>query len=300
MTRPSRRMRWLLLLPIVLATAAALLITLRSREVYATIGQQQTAAYFHEGPPPWPNGNGFWVKPRWMILRERGSSWVRQRWPLAEHLPGMDKLMSPAYSEGWGVANMHAENFNAFRQQQGIDWVKVEKLSEGVCVVTDARVPREWLLTYPGGYLDPAGLRLRLERPEHFHTDAWVQALIGSRWELVERVDHDRWLERLLPGEWVEFADVQLSCHSRSATRPEGRLWQSAGQGKTGGLAIYDTAEDGSWTAIGGSLTVEDDTLTFTLNSTSRGAHQEASSSFYDPAKRLIRATYRRLNAPVP
>lgn len=293
-------MRWLLLLPIVLAAVAALLVTLRSREAYATIGLQQQAFYVHKGPPPWPRGNGFWVKTRWMIWQESGSSWVQQRWPWAEHLPGMDKLMSPGHSQGWCVANMHAENFNAFRQQQGIDWVKVKKLSDGVCVVTDARVPREWLLTYPRSYLDPAGLRLRLEQPEHFQTDDWVQFLIGSRWELVERVDRDQWLERLLPGEVVEFADVQLFCHSRLAQDPEGRLWQAEGWGTTGSLTIYDTAEDNSWTAIGGSFTVEQDTLTFTLESTSRGSNQQVSSSLYDPAKRVTRATYRRLNAAAP
>lgn len=161
MTRRPRKNRWLLLLPIVLAIAAALLITLRSREVYATIGAQQAAFYFHEGPPPWPHGNGFWVKTRWRIWRERGSSWIQQRWPWAEHLPGMDRLMTPAQSDGWFVANMHAENFKAFCQQQGNDWVKVERMGEHGCLVVDQRVPREWPCRRRGGRYDWPGAPAR-------------------------------------------------------------------------------------------------------------------------------------------
>ena len=94
------------------------------------------------GPPPWPKGNCFDL------------STDRRR------------LDAPAYR----VVNIHAENFARVVETLQLDTVEVMLLDGKLCLVTDARIPREWLLEAPCRGCMPTDFceRLREAHPDRF------------------------------------------------------------------------------------------------------------------------------------
>ena len=44
---------------------------------------------------------------------------------------------------------MHAQNFTGIVERLGLWVVEVQPLGEGRCLITDSRIPREWLLDRP-------------------------------------------------------------------------------------------------------------------------------------------------------
>lgn len=104
-------------------------LTLKARARFETM-----VGYGHLGPPPWPTGNCFAL------------STDRRR------------VDAPMY---W-VVNMHAENFARVVDSLGLVTVEVLELDDKRCLITDARIPREWLLAAPCEACSPPALRQRL------------------------------------------------------------------------------------------------------------------------------------------
>ena len=76
-------------------------------------------------PPPWPAGNCFQLSPLPL------SPWAGRR-----------------DAQGYHVANMHYENFEAIARRLGLKAVEVEHRG-GCFLVVDSRIPRGWLLQRP-------------------------------------------------------------------------------------------------------------------------------------------------------
>jgi hypothetical protein len=118
--------------------------------VAATI-REQTLVLFNSEPPQ-PRGNCFSVSPTVLW----GGLWVGPRPRL------------------WKVCNMHAENFSAIVQRLQLWKVEVQPLDEGRCLITDPRIPRDWLLDWPCPtcFRDPEAEDLLMRYPERFRPPA--------------------------------------------------------------------------------------------------------------------------------
>jgi hypothetical protein len=97
-------------------------------------------------PPPQPRGNCFSIAPAapWGVVRVAPRSqlwWVAPRGPLGG--------TGPFGRIEWKVCNMHAENFEAIVQRLGLRTVEVQPYDQGRCLITDPRIPRDWLLERP-------------------------------------------------------------------------------------------------------------------------------------------------------
>jgi hypothetical protein len=116
--------------------------------VPAAMTQQTTVGFFHQSPPPWPQGNCFNISssPRWLgaLLGSRRT----------------DRK----------VCNMHVENFSAIVGRLKLKVVEIEPVDERSCLITDRRIPREWLLQQPCPtcYHEPDRRDLLRRYPEHF------------------------------------------------------------------------------------------------------------------------------------
>jgi hypothetical protein len=148
--------RWMIAVVIV-----GLLLTswLRGRAlVPATISEQTLVGY--NSIPPQPRGNCFSVSPTplriewWIGLRDGGGGGLR--------------------GGRWRVANMHAENFEGIVKRLGLRMVEVQPLGEGRCLITDSRIPRDWLLDRPCPHCfrKPVADDLLRRYPERFHPPA--------------------------------------------------------------------------------------------------------------------------------
>jgi hypothetical protein len=120
--------------------------------VPATIEQQTLVGFSHRGPAPWPRGNCFTIAPR-----------ARWTWP-----PGARR------NPGWRVCNMHAENFSEVVKRLGLQTVEVLPLEGSCSLITDQRIPREWLLEKPCSHCfrGPVGEELRARYPDRFRAPA--------------------------------------------------------------------------------------------------------------------------------
>jgi hypothetical protein len=88
--------------------------------------QATLVGFQHDGPPQWPRGNCFAVSP------------------------------------GLSVANMHLENFARAVRDLGLETVAVRRVGDGRCLVTDPRIPRDWLLAEPCPTCTPPEVRREL------------------------------------------------------------------------------------------------------------------------------------------
>ena len=106
----------------------------------------------HEGPPPWPRGNCFRVPSM----------------TAAEAKKAQEQKKPGPYS--WKVANMHAENFEAIVRRLGLRTVEVQQLDGSSCLITDERIPREWLREKPCRlcFRGSVGEELLREHAKHF------------------------------------------------------------------------------------------------------------------------------------
>jgi hypothetical protein len=118
--------------------------------VPAAIGLSTQVGYFYRHPPPWPRGNCFRISsvPRWL-----------------------GALLGPQKTQRW-VCNMHAENFSSIVQRLNLRAVEIEPIDQRCCMITDSRIPREWLLEKPCAlcFRGPEGEDLMRRHPEHFRT----------------------------------------------------------------------------------------------------------------------------------
>jgi hypothetical protein len=116
--------------------------------VPAVITMQTDVGFMHRAPPPWPRGNCFNISPspRWLgaLLGSRRT----------------DRK----------VCNMHAENFSAIVGRLKLKAMEVEPVDERSCLITDRRIPREWLLQQPCPtcYHEPERRDLLRRYSEHF------------------------------------------------------------------------------------------------------------------------------------
>jgi hypothetical protein len=90
---------------------------------------------FSYSNPPQPRGDCFSVAPT--PLRSEWWVGLRDGWGL-----GLRSWL-------WRVANMHAQNFTGIVERLGLRMVEVQPLGEGRCLITDPRIPRDWLLDRP-------------------------------------------------------------------------------------------------------------------------------------------------------
>jgi hypothetical protein len=116
--------------------------------VPATITQQTQVGFFHRGPAPWPRGNCFTMAPK-----------VRWGWQLRG-----------TRSPDWRVCNVHAENFSEIVKRLGLQTVEVLPFKESYYLITDQRIPREWLLERPCPQCvsEPVGEELLTRYPGRF------------------------------------------------------------------------------------------------------------------------------------
>jgi hypothetical protein len=116
--------------------------------VPAVRGRTTQVGFFYRTPPPWPRGNCFGVT-------------TKARW------------LGPARGTGaseWNVANMHAENFSVIAARLSLRTVEIQPIGGGSCLITDPRVPREWLLEEPcrSCYRGPAREEIRKRYSQYF------------------------------------------------------------------------------------------------------------------------------------
>ena len=66
---------------------------------------------------------------------------------------------------------MHAENFEGIVKRLGLWMVEVQPLGEDRCLITDPRIPREWLLDRPCPHCfrESEAEDLFRRYPERFH-----------------------------------------------------------------------------------------------------------------------------------
>jgi hypothetical protein len=100
----------------------------------ARSAESTQVGYRHDGPPPWPKGNCFWL------------------------------TSDPADPEAprFHVGNMHAENFERVVRDLGLETVEVMRVGEGHCLIVDPRIPREWLRDAPCQVCTPAAFGQQL------------------------------------------------------------------------------------------------------------------------------------------
>ncbi len=232
-------------------------------QYFAKPGMQTSMLYKRNGsPPPWPNGNRVRVLPKVDTEGKMVPPSLYEHIPAKESSPTSKGASRKRFDLGWTVLNMHGENLKEIMKIKGMEMVKVEPLSTNHCLVVDERIPRNWFLTYPYTSL-PARRALRLERPNSFHTEPKVEALIGTAWKLVEREDPDGLLDRFLPGDEIQFEDMDLSCHSdKESSKEVKRVWEWT---HSYGLSIYDVQKDVS-TGIVGRIILNEDDFSFTVN----------------------------------
>jgi hypothetical protein len=125
--------------------------------VPATI-RRKTIVFTYSDPPR-PRGDCFDVSP---TPPERGG-WGR---PQDQLFGGGNRL--------WQVCNMHAQNFAGIVERLGLRTVEVQRLGEGRCLITDPRIPRDWLLDRPCPtcFREPEAEDLLRRYPERFHPPA--------------------------------------------------------------------------------------------------------------------------------
>jgi hypothetical protein len=120
--------------------------------VPATIRIRLQTLVFSDSDPPQPRGDCFYVAPTPLW---RGW-WIAPR----------DGL--------WQVANLHAQNFAGIVRRLGLPTVEMQPLAGGRCLITDPRIPRDWLLDRPcrSCFREPEAADLVRRYPEHFRPPA--------------------------------------------------------------------------------------------------------------------------------
>jgi hypothetical protein len=98
---------------------------------------QTLVAFIYKTPPPWPRGNCFDVssKRRWVGPLEGFCRWLWRD--------------SGFQTMSWKVCNMHAGNFNAIVRRLKLQEVQIQPVGGPYCIITDPRIPREYLLKEP-------------------------------------------------------------------------------------------------------------------------------------------------------
>lgn len=259
----TRRWRWGLAALVVLVALIALAQRGRRTAMAGSYISTLMGVQF-DMPHPWPRGNYFSVRPRWKELQERYARW-------------MNKYLE--MEPGWQVVNMYSENFSAICQQEGITWVKVERLDRGLCAIVDSRIPRSWLSDRPLRMGIPESRELRLNRPDLFSSNPEAEALVGTTWAVLEREDPDGHLARVLPGHKIGFQAVDLRCLPADGGAAAMRTWtleklvrpsrnrQSADAETTLSLGVYDLHGE-TYEGITGELLVDGREMQFTLGGT--------------------------------
>src|SRR5262245_12669754 len=103
-------------------------------EVPARMARANQVAARTDGPPPWPRGNCFFL--------------------------ALEPLRPDAR---WlSVVNMHYENFARVVRDLDLETVRVRPVGDHRCLVTDPRIPRNWLLDEPCGICVPPPVRREL------------------------------------------------------------------------------------------------------------------------------------------
>ena len=145
---PRLAMAIVLVMTFVMAWVLALPESNSRFMVPAVRGRTTLVGFLYRTPPPWPRGNCFGVtkKARWL---------------------------GPARGTGaseWNVVNMHAENFSAIAARLRLRTVEIQPIGGVSCLITDPRVPREWLLEEPcrSCNLGPAREQIRKRYPQYF------------------------------------------------------------------------------------------------------------------------------------
>jgi hypothetical protein len=116
--------------------------------VPAAIAFETTVGFVHQSPPPWPQGNCFDVSSK--------GHWLGPA-------RGFQRM-------GGKVCNMHSENFSAIVQRLKLRAVEIQPIDQRCCMITDSRIPREWLLERPCAtcFREPQGEDFVRRYPEQF------------------------------------------------------------------------------------------------------------------------------------
>jgi hypothetical protein len=200
-------------------------------------GMSTLMGFHYTNRPPWPDGN---------YLTFETKTNVGSGLP-----PG-----------AWQVVNMHAENYYELVKRQRLKSLELGLLADHRCFVVDPRVPREWLLTAPRGGRDlERRLSLKVQFAEYFRKDPQAEALVGTTWNLVRRRDPDGLLQRVLPGERMDFSAVELICRAASGEMCGRRSWEFHGSRAPASISVYDVQSTTAYTGAALKLTRQKDQM---------------------------------------
>ena len=145
----TARGRWRIIVHVVLLGAIVLLIVMvglslrNPRRVPARACITTLLFFQHQSPGPWTHGNSFTLAP--------GPAWT-VKGPVGNFLRQHRPVSLTGGPTGWGVLNMHAENFSEIVRQLKLESVEILLLDDHTCLVIDPRIPREWFCPLPADF----------------------------------------------------------------------------------------------------------------------------------------------------
>ena len=196
------------------------------------------------GEPPWPQGNC-----RWLASKTNAQYGL----PAGE----------------WLLVNMHAENFRELVKRRGLESLELgllrkdDQCGKDRCFVVDSRVPREWLRAGPCGACFTLEQRrsLMTRFAGLFRMNPQAESLVGTTWLLVRRSDPDGLIEKMLPGEQLDFGAVELTCSTAPGEARGRRSWELNGSNERCYLTVYNVQSTNAYTGAGLRLTREEDQM---------------------------------------
>jgi len=157
---------------------------------------------------------------------------------------------------------MYAENFRALVKREHLESLELGLLGTKECFVVDSRVPQEWLRPGPCHACHSLERRLFLwaKFADCFQKDPQVESLVGTKWVLGSRKDSDGMLERMLPGDSIEFRATELICRTASGEVSAGRSWERSASAPVS-LSAYSALSTSDYTGTVVEVTQTPDRL---------------------------------------
>ena len=221
-------------------------------------------AFQHTNPPPWPRGN-------YLGLSSKTNA--------TSGLP----------PGGWGLVNMHAENYTEIIRRRHLKTLEFGLVADHRCFVVDSRVPREWFLAEPSVIQLEQRLSLRTRFPKFFRKNPAADSMVATKSVLVSRDDPGGLTESMLPGEKLRFGVTNLTCEAASGTRRGHRLWELRESPLS--LCVYEVLSPEAYTGASFRFTRAGDELVLVPTTKLRRSASGHGDEVYDsPAK----TTYRK------